>query len=476
MRKNTQEIIEDLQKLVGKDHVITDSHILQRQSVDYVGYRNVERYRSRFLAIIPTCIVKPMNVQEVSIVLQYLNDNKINCVPKTGASGSTAGAEAGDAVTVIVDGSSMNKIVLFDETNMQVTLQCGTPLEYLEQYANQRGLTTGHFPQSLPMAQMGGLTATRSIGQFSTLYGGIEDLVVGLEAVMPNGRIVKIKNVPRRSAGPDLRHVFVGSEGTLGYITEVTVKLFPYNPAGRWMQAYAVNNMDVGLAFLREIMAQGYKPAVARLHDQWEASGSYSKFIRNGESIILLIADGPTAVNQATGKAIHQISKKIGARALGAQPLRLWLEHRNKLCEELDDSSNLRSGILWDTCEIAANWSDINKIYHTVIERLPKEIDSLVSITGHASHVYMQGTNIYFIYSFKTVDDDDANRDTYFKILGIIMEETLKYNGTIAHHHGIGKYKVKWSEAEHGSSYCMLETLKKAFDPNNIMNRGTLIP
>lgn len=476
MRKNAQAIINDLQALVGKDSVITDFDILQRQSVDYVGYRNVERYRSKFLAIIPICIVKPMNVQEVSIILAYLNENKINCVPKTGASGSTAGAEAGDEVTVIVDGSGMNKIVSFDEMNMFTTVQCGTPLEYLEQYANQKGFTTGHLPQSLPMAQMGGLTATRSIGQFSTLYGGIEDLVVGLEAVLPDGKVIKIKNVPRRAAGPDLRHIFIGSEGTLAFITEITVKLFAYNPNGRWMQAYAVKDMDTGLGFLRAIMVKGYKPAVARLHDQWEASDSYSKFIREGESIVLLIADGPTPLNQVTGKAIHRISKAYHARALGSLPLKLWLEHRNKLCQELDDSRTLRSGILWDTCEIAANWSDINKIYHNVIDRLPKEIDSLVGITGHASHVYMQGTNIYFIYSFKAVDDDSANRETYFRILGIIVEETLKYGGTIAHHHGIGKYKSKWSNAEHGSAFCILEALKHSFDPNGIMNRGTLLP
>ena len=114
--------------------------------------------------------------------------------------------------------------------DMQVTCQCGVPLQDLDDMLREQGLTTGHSPQSKPLAQMGGLVATRSIGQFSTLYGGIEDMVVGLEVVFPNGKICRIKNVPRRAVGPDIRHIVIGNEGALCYITEVTVKMFKYQP------------------------------------------------------------------------------------------------------------------------------------------------------------------------------------------------------------------------------------------------------
>ena len=130
---------------------------------------------------------------------------------------------------------------------MQATAQCGVPLQALEDEARKLGLTTGHSPQSKPVAHMGGLVATRSIGQFSTLYGGIEDMVVGLEAVFPGGDVARIKNVPRRAAGPDIRHVVIGNEGALCFITEVTVKLFPYLPENNTYLGWTLKSMKTGL-------------------------------------------------------------------------------------------------------------------------------------------------------------------------------------------------------------------------------------
>ncbi len=469
-------VLKNLEEIVGSERVVCDMDILTRQSVDYVGYRNYERFHNKYFAPMPVCIVKANTVDEISRILKYLNDNKINCVPRTGNSGSTAGGEAGDDFSIFVDGSSMNEILDFDEENMMVTVQCGVPLEYLENYANKRGFTTGHFPQSLPMADMGGLTATRSIGQFSTLYSGIEDLVVGLEAVMADGEVVRIKNVPRRAAGPDIRHLFIGSEGTIAYITEVTVKLFKYAPENRCMQAFALKDMQVGLDLLREVMVEGYKPAVVRLHDYGEASVSYAEFVEEGEAVALFISEGPKSIADATGKAIEEIAAKYNARTLGSKPLEIWLEHRNDLCVQLDDNEKLRAGIVGETCEIAANWTEIGKIYDNVIARATKEMDSLVYFTGHSSHSYMQGTNIYFMYGYQADPDFDKNRDEYFKLLNIILEETLKLGGTIAHHHGVGKYRTPWSKAEHGSAFMLLEKLKQTFDPNGIMNKGTLLP
>lgn len=473
---NKEKVIQDLTEIAGAAGVITEEAVLKRESIDYVGYRNWERYCGHYNAKLPICVVHPKDTLQVSQVIRYLNDNRIIVIPKTGGSSATAGLEVVDENTVVADLGGINKILDFSGENMTVTVQCGVALEYLESYLNKRGCTTGHYPQSLPMAQIGGLTATRSIGQFSTYYGGIEDLVVGLEAVLPNGEIVRIKNVPRRSAGPDIRHIFIGSEGALAVITEVTLKIFPYNPEAQWRMAYAVKDMKTGIEIIRSILTEGCKPAVVRLHDAYEAQADYASFVEEGECILLFIADGIKEMNEAIGKAVHKACEERGARAVGSKPLLIWLEHRNDLCNEMDDSKNLRGGLITDTCEISALWSEVYGIYERVIEKAGEKVEELVYFCGHSSHSYMQGTNIYFKFGFRAKEDDKENEKIYFDILKLIIEETLAVGGSMAHHHGVGKYRTKWIKKEHETAYPVLKALKDTFDPNHIMNAGTIFP
>ena len=130
------------------------------------------------------------------------------------------------------------------------------------------------------------------------------------------------------------------------------------------------------------------------------------------------------------------------------------------------------------TTEISADWSSIGKIYEAVIPRIRAEINGITLLGGHSSHSYINGTNMYFNYFYDLIDcaPEEENDKYYFKIIDIICEETLRYGGSIVHHHGIGKARAKWAAQEYGSSYSMLTALKQAFDPNGVMNVGTVIP
>lgn len=229
-----EELIQALEGIVGADRVVTEKQAVLDAAKDYIGYRRYQRDDGCNMAPVAACVVRVADTAQVAEVLKFLNENNIDVVPRTGGSSVTRGLEPVEG-GVILDGSDMNEILEINEEDMYVTARCGTPLEYMEKTLNEKGCTAGHFPQSLPLAQVGGLLATRSIGQLSTLYGGIEDLVIGLEAVLADGSVIRIKNVPRRSAGPDLRHLFIGSEGMIGFITEATLKIFKYTPETRWM-------------------------------------------------------------------------------------------------------------------------------------------------------------------------------------------------------------------------------------------------
>ena len=317
--------------------------------------------------------------------------------------------------------------------------------------------------------------ATRSIGQFSTLYGGIEDVIVGLEAVLADGTVVRIKNVPRRSTGPDLRHLFIGSEGMLGFVTEVSLKLYPYKPENRWMHAYGVIGMKRGLDFIREVMIAGYKPAVVRLHDKYEVAERMGAPAPEGYAMLLFIAEGPAEIARVTGEAIEKLAGEYELLDLGTKPVEVWLETRNDSCPNIDKPINYNKGLVSDTTEIAANWSEIGDIYEAMIERIQNEISNISFVGAHSSHSYLTGTNIYCRFNFLADKGVDAVQKDYMDLVSIIMEETLKRGGSIAHHHGSGKYRTKWMPQEHGSSYELMYRLKDALDPNHIMNKGVLL-
>ncbi len=472
-----EELISGLQAIVGTERLFTGEEAVLEAAKDYIGFRVYQRAEGKNFVPRAACVVKPGSVEEVSRVLKFLNKHKVDVVPRTGGSSVTRGIEPVEG-GVILDGSAMNSVLKIDEIDMQVTVQCGTPLEHLENVLNEKGYTTGHYPQSLPMAHLGGLVSTRSTGQFSTLYGGIEELVVGLEAVLADGTVVRIKNVPRRSTGPDLRHIFIGNEGTLGFITEVTLKLFQYRPEEQWRRAYGVKGMQRGLEMLQELMAAGYKPAVVRLHDAAEVMmvlGLHDA-VPAEHALLMFICEGPRAIAEATGAAIEKCAEKYDAVDIGVKPVESWLQTRNDSCYTMDQGLYHAMGLVADTCEISAGWREIGNIYDAVTGRLTGEIDKMAYAGGHASHCYAQGTNIYFTFAFLADKEDAGAAEVdYMKVVSIIMEETLKRGGSVAHHHGSGKYRTPWMPREHGSSYTLLYKLKEALDPRYILNRGVLL-
>jgi alkyldihydroxyacetonephosphate synthase len=473
-----EQIVKELIQLLGKDQVVTDEQVLKLSSVD--RFRRYEELNGVFALPIPAAVVYVQSTAEVQAVLRFANENRINVVPRTGHSATEGGLETAVENSIVVDGSRMNRILKIDPYNMQVTCQCGTPLQAVEDALRAQGLTAGHSPQSKPLAQMGGLVATRSIGQFSTLYGGIEDMVVGLEAVFPNGKICRIKNVPRRAAGPDIRHIVIGNEGFLCYITEVTVKIFKYQPENNIFLGYSLEHMKTGFEILREVMVNGYRPSVARLYDPEDGAYHFSHFA-DGKCVLIFMAEGPRGITEATAKAIGEIVARYPeCRRVETRIIKNWFDNLNwgpdKVAEERIEIMATRN--IGNTTEISANWEVIDQIYQNACARLRAEIPDLTLVGGHSSHSYLNGTNLYFVHYYNLVDIRPEEEITKYHqpIKKIIVEETLKLGGTMCHHHGVGKHRSEWIKDEYGSSYYMLETLKKAFDPNGIMNIGTIIP
>jgi len=479
MELSREAIVEGLQQILGPEHVVTDEHVLEQRSID--NFRKLENIFGVYTLPAPAAVAMVRSTEEVAEVLAFADSHGINVVPRTGGTATEGGLETVVANSIVLDGSGMDRILGIDAYNMQATCQCGVPLQALEDAAREQGLTTGHSPQSKPVAHMGGLVATRSIGQFSTLYGGIEDMVVGLEAVFPGGEVTRIKNVPRRAAGPDIRHVVIGNEGALCFITEVTVKLFPYLPENNVFLGWTLKNMKTGFEALREVMVAGYHPSVARLYDPGDAGLHFSHFAEADDCVLLFMAEGAAGIAKATAEGIDEIvARRPECRKVESALIETWFNDlvwdASKITAE--DERIRRTRNVNRTTEISADWSSVNDIYESALERILREIPDITMAGGHSSHSYINGTNMYFNYFYDLVDCGPEEEVTkyYLPIIGIICEETLRRGGSIVHHHGIGKARAPWVKDEYGSSYHILETLKHAFDPNGIMNKGTIIP
>ncbi len=480
---NKEKILEDLKGILTEEQINTNYDDLYDASAD--RYKKYAKAKKVLDLPMPTAIVFPKSVEEVKALLMYCNENSINVIPRSGKTATEGGLENWKELTLVIDGKNLNKIIKIDEYNMEATVQAGVALQALEDELRKVGYTAGHSPQSKPVAEYGGLVATRSIGQFSTLYGGIEDMVVGLECVFPDGHISRIKNVSRRAGGPDIRHVVIGNEGTLCYITEVSIKIFKFFPENNKFYGYLVKDVETGVKVLREVMVNGYRPSVARTYTEEDARQHFYHFYK-GKCVLIFMAEGNKEMVNATGKGIDDAVEKFKdsiVEQVDSKLIEDWFNHLNWSQQDIDDEvqgmidNDKHDGY---TTEISANWETITKIYHNVINRIGNEFqraNDLTMLGGHSSHSYLNGTNMYFVYNYNiNCAPEDEMRIYHHPIQRIIVEETLKLGGSMCHHHGIGKFRNEWTKAEHGTAYYMLEKLKEAFDPKGIMNFGTIYP
>ncbi|WP_250674062.1 FAD-binding oxidoreductase [Paraclostridium ghonii] len=476
-----EEIVTLLKGFLNEDQINTDIDALYDASSD--RYNKYAKAKGVLPVPLPTAIVYPNCTEDVKKILEFSNEHSINVIPRGGKTATEGGLENWKEQAIVVDGSKMGNIINIDTYNMQATVQCGVKLQDLEDEVRKLGYTTGHSPQSKPIAQYGGLVSTRSIGQFSTLYGGIEDMVVGLECVFPDGHVSRIKNVSRRAGGPDIRHIAIGNEGTLCYITEVTVKLFKHYPENNEFHGYLIKDVDTGIKILREIMANGYRPSVARVYSEEDAAQHFYHFHDN-KCVLVLMAEGPKGIVKATSEGIKEAVEKFNEGIIERVDdilIENWFNHLNWSEKDIEDEiqgmleNDSHAGF---TTEISSNWKDITQIYYNVMNRVKNEFDRAEDLTmlgGHSSHSYINGTNMYFVYNYNiNCAPEDEMRLYHHPIQKIIVEETLKLGGSMCHHHGIGKYRNEWTHEEHGTALYMLEKLKEAFDPNDIMNYGNI--
>ena len=459
-------IMKVLEKIVGKKN-ISDAHLDKiSYSKDYWPIALRWMLEGKFAAL-PDIILWPLTAEQISKIFIMANKEKIPVIPFGEGSGVLGGAVPVHG-GIIVDMKKMDHIISINDINLTVTVQSGINGMNLERRLNYEGYTMGHIPQSLYCSSLGGWLACRAAGQFSTKYGKIDDMLISLEAVLPQGEIIRSKLVPKSSTGPQVERMLLGAEGTLGIITEATLKIWPY-PEKRILASYAFTTMEEALESIRLILREGIFPAVVRLYDKIETSRHfYDTPQAKNRCILILVMEGSSHLVDTEEKRSHALCSAQGGRACGPAPVHHWLDTRFNVRETSDFSPR---DIIFDTIEVSVMWDKALKLYEAMISAM-EAITGVIFASAHASHVYPQGACFYFTFG-GTAGKKDALQ-FYRAVWSAAMRACLDAGGSISHHHGIGIMRIPWIKEELGTSYDIVTRLKKMLDPHNIMNPGKM--
>ena len=418
----------------------------------------------------PDIIVWPANAEEVKSVLEAARRHSLTVVPFAGGSGAVGGAlPLQNGITL--DIKRMDRILHLDKTSRLIRVEAGMLLQKLEDYLNYEGFTLGHYPQSIRSATVAGSIAHNGIGTFSTRYGKFDDMTLGMKVVIPNGDLIEIKPIPKRSTGFNLNELFLGSEGTLGIVTEATLKIWPL-PEYRAFQSYAVSDMRAGLEIIREVVQHDLTPAVVRLYDEIEGKGLLFETIgmETGQCLLIFCFEGYKEQAEFEASICRRICLAHPVDELGPDPGIIWYEKKRFDVRHYIAAAEKPNRIA-DTLEVAATWDRLADLYYEIrkaMEQYP------CRSMGHTSHIYKQGANLYMIFFAESGDAADLE-SLYFNILDATFQTCSRLGGTISHHHGVGFSKKRWMKFEHGESgMSLMRSIKKALDQENILNPGKL--
>ncbi len=405
-------------------------------------------------------VARPAGREQVAAVLRWAAANGIAVSPMGGGSG-VCGALSPARGELVLDMSGFDRVFEIDETNLVCRCESGVNGHQLEQQLNARGLTLGHYPSSLPATTVGGLVATRSSGQESSRYGGIEDMVLGLAVVLPDGTFAAPRPGPRSATGPALHQLFLGAEGGLGVVLGAVLRVhrLPESTLGR---GYAFGDLRSGLECMRAIMQAGIRPLVARLYDAEDAAFNGYE-VADGECVLVIATAGLADVAKTEAKAVKDFAGE--ARDLGEEPWQRWQRHRFDLSAGRLKTFLEPAGAYLDTIELAGLW--------TVLPELHAKVKAAIAVGGlalcHFSHAYEQGCCAYFTFG-GSGDTEAEAKAAYGRAWEGAMSTALEIGATITHHHGVGQARARWVADEMGGWMRVWRAVKEGIDPQGTMN------
>ncbi|MBT4163950.1 MAG: FAD-binding oxidoreductase [Porticoccaceae bacterium] len=445
----------------------------------------------------PDGVAMPESSEQVRELLDHAKANDIVVIPYGGGT-SVVGhinPEESDRPVLTIDMGNMNQLLNIDTESQLATFGAGIAGPAVEEALKKQGFTLGHFPQSWELSTLGGWVASRSSGQQSIHYGRIENLFAGGSIETLAGTL-DIPTIPASSAGPDVREMILGSEGRMGIITEVTVRITPL-PEKELFQVVFFPSWEIGITVARELIQQRVALSMVRLSNPLETTSLLYMGAGEDSSGVVALEQALAEKGIGSGKVMMTLGVTGSARHCEAAH-QLALDHCSNhggVADQLGLGDNwahgrfrapyLRdplgaAGYAADTMETAVDWSKVpqaaENIEQAIRTALADEGEQVHAYT-HLSHVYGQGSSIYTTYLFRLGDSYQQGMDRWVKLKKAGADQIVGHGGTISHQHGVGRDHRNYLSAEKGQlGIAAINNLCELFDPNGQMNPGKLLP
>ncbi len=489
----SEQAASALRRIVGTEGV-RDDHGERVVHAAGKGYPDLVRLRAGRPEGAPDAVIRPTDREQVRAVLEQCARLSVAVVPWGGGTsvvGGVAPLRGEHTAVVALDMEHMGRVLELDRQSRIVTVQAGIRAVALERALAGSGFTLGHFPQSYEYVSLGGCAATRSAGQASSGYGRIEQLVLGLRFTSPAGAI-DLAPVPASAAGPELRRLLVGSEGTLGVIDELALRVRPA-PRERVYEGVFFTDFAAGVEALRALAQQRACPDVARLSDEAETRMSLAlagvggmkgrlgrlylglRGYREGCLAIFGFEGEPEEVAARRKRALA-LAHRGGGLAVGRSPGEAWLRSRFSAPYLRDEL--LTQGVMVETLETATSWSNVRALHRAVCAAIAETLGSGGTpglVMCHVSHLYETGASLYF--TFLARQREGSELEQWRAVKRAASRAIVAGSGTITHHHAVGRDHAPWLADEvGGTGVAALRALKAELDPAGIMNPGKLLP
>ncbi|MEU2348378.1 FAD-binding oxidoreductase [Modestobacter sp. NPDC049651] len=480
-----------LADLVGAEHV-ADDRTARLTHAGGKSYLDLLRRREGDASDAPDAVVLPGSTEETAALLQLCSERGVVVVPfggGTSVAGGLAGTDADDRPVVAVDTRRMAAIRSIDGPSSLVTVGPGMRGPLFEAALATEGLTFGHLPQSWEYATLGGYAATRSAGQSATGTGRFDDLVAGLTLATPSG-VLELGSPPASAAGPDLLGLALGSEGTLGVITELRLRVRPVPRATRY-EGWSFRSWAAGLAGLQRLARHGLLPDVVRLSDEHEtrttllqATGAGARALRgslrarrHGEGCLLVVGwEGLPTLVRARQRAAASVLGEEGAARLGRRVGEQW--RRDRFTAPYLRDRLLDGGLLVEVLETAATWTALPAVYDAVRGALQTSLAAPGKqplVLTSVAHGYATGASLTF--TVLADRDDDLPIQQWLSAKRAATDALLAAGGTLTHHSAVGVDHRPWlAEEVGGLGVDVLRAVKRQLDPHGICNPGVLLP